>query len=118
MANFFAYFDPKERLGSRNILFLICCPAHRSKDVKQELEKAGLTPSEATSRRNMIPGRDKAFVFLSGGVNFASSKDMGSFYLRLVQILSKAKKVYRSFVQSNTCASRFYFCCIILAGSA
>ena len=102
MANFFAYFDPKERLGSRNILFLICSPAHQSKDVKQELEKAGLTPREATSRRDMIPGRDKAFVFVSGGINFASSEDMGGFYLRLVQILSKREKVQRSFVQSNT----------------
>ena len=102
MANFFAYFDPKERLGSRDILFLICCPAHQSKDVKQELEKTGLTPCEATSRRNMIPGRDKAFVFVSGGIKVARSEDMGCFYLRLVQILSKSKKVQRSFVQSDS----------------
>ena len=40
----------------------------------------------------MIPRRDKAFVFLSGGIDFASSEDMRSFYLRLVQILSKRKK--------------------------
>ena len=102
MANFFAYFDPKARLDSLDLLFFICCPAHRSKDVKQELEKAGLTPCEATSRRDMIPGRDKAFVFVSGGIKFASSEDMGSFYLRLVQVLSKRKKVQCSFVQSNT----------------
>ncbi|XP_044174645.1 uncharacterized protein LOC114951472 [Acropora millepora] len=82
VANFFAYFDPKERINSRDILFLICCPAHRSKDVKQELEKAGLTSREATSRRDMIPGRDKAFVFVSGGITFASDQDMGGFYLR------------------------------------
>ena len=93
VANFFAYFDPNERDGSDDILFLICCPAHQSKDVKQELKEAGLKPREATSRRDMIPGRDKAFVFVSGGVNFASSKDEGGFYLRLVQILSKGKKV-------------------------
>ena len=103
MANFFAYFDPKERRGSRDILFVICCPAHRSKDVNQDLEKAGLKPCEATSIKNMIPGRDKAFVFVSGAINFDSSEDMaGRFYLRLVQILSKRKKVQRSFVQSNT----------------
>ena len=99
VANFFAYFDPKERIGSRDILFLICSPAHRSKDVKQELEKAGLKPREAPSRKDMIPGRDKAFVFVSGGIKFASPEDMaGRFYLRLVQILSKRKKVQRSFV--------------------
>ena len=103
MANFFAYFDPKERKGSLDILFVICCPAHRSKDVNQDLEKAGLKPCEATSRKNMIPGRDKAFVFVSGAISFGSSEDMaGRFYLRLVQILSKRKKVQRSFVQSNT----------------
>ena len=87
MANFFAYFDPKERINFRDLLFLICCPAHRSIDVKQELEKAGLTFHEATSRRDMIPGRDKAFVFVSGGINFASPEDIGVCYLRLVHIL-------------------------------
>ena len=99
VANFFAYFDPKERIGSRDILFLICSPAHRSKDVKQELEKAGLKPREATSRRDMIPGRDKAFVFVSGGINFARSEDIGNVSLRLVEIFSKTKKDQRSFVQ-------------------
>ncbi|XP_015775967.1 PREDICTED: uncharacterized protein LOC107354065 isoform X14 [Acropora digitifera] len=82
VANFFAYFDPKERINSRDILFLICCPAHQRKDVKQELENAGLTSREATSRRYMIPGRDMAFVFVSGGDTFASDEDMGGFYLR------------------------------------
>ncbi|XP_044180813.1 uncharacterized protein LOC114963733 [Acropora millepora] len=82
MAKFFAYFDPEERLDSHDILFLICCPAHRSKDVKQELENAGLTSREASCSRDMIPGRDKAFVFVSGGIDFANSKDKGRFYLR------------------------------------
>ena len=118
MANFFAYFDPKERLGSHDILFLICCPAHRGYDVKQELEKAGLTPCEATSIRDMIPGRDKAFVFVSGGIRFANREDEGRFYLRLVQILSKRNKLQRSFVQSNTWTRLFGFCCIILAERA
>ena len=87
MANFFAYFDPNRRLGSRDILFLICCPGYQSEDVKQKLEKAGLTPCKATSRRCLIPGHDKAFVFVSGGIDFASSEDMGDFYLGLVQTL-------------------------------
>ena len=118
MANFFAYFDPKERINSRDILFLICCPAHQRKDVKQELEKAGLTSREATSRRYMIPGRDKAFVFVSGGITFASDEDMGGFYLRLGQILSKKKMAQRSFVQSSIWTRRFGYCCIILVGCA
>ena len=92
MASFFAYFDPKKRLGSRDILFLICCPSHRNEDVRQELEKAGLTADKATSRRYLIPRHDKAFVFVSGGIDFARSKDVGAFYLGLVQTLAKAKK--------------------------
>ena len=66
----------------------------------------------------MFPGRDKAFVFVSGGINFASSEDMGGFYLRLVEILSKRKKDQRSFVNSNNWARHFGFCCFILAGRA
>ena len=89
MANFFAYFDPKRRLGSRDILFLICCPVHRSEDVRQKF--AGFALSEATSRKYLIPQHDKAFVYVSGGIDFACSEDMKGFYLRLVQTLSKAK---------------------------
>ncbi|XP_044176229.1 uncharacterized protein LOC122959173 [Acropora millepora] len=81
MANFFAYIDPKKRLDSRNILFLICCPGHQSEDVRQKLEKRGLILSEATSRRDLIPRHDKAFVFLSKGFEFAGSEDTGDFYL-------------------------------------
>ena len=92
MANFFAYIDPKKRLDSRNILFLICCPGHRSEDVRQKLEKeAGLRRSEATSRRDLIPGHDKAFVFVSGGIEFANSEERGDFHLGLVHTSSKAK---------------------------
>ena len=89
MANFFAYFDPKKRLGSRDILFLICCPVDRSDDVRQK--HADFTLSEATSRKYLIPQHDKAFVSVSGGIDFACSEDMEGFYLRLVQTLSKAK---------------------------
>ena len=89
MANFFAFFDPKNRLGSRDILFLICCPVHRSEDVRQK--HASFTLGEATSRKYLIPQHDQAFVFVSGGIDFARSKDKGHFYLRLVQTLSKAK---------------------------
>ena len=88
MATFFAYFDPKKRLGSHDILFLICCPVHRSEDVRQKLENEGLTLSKATSREYLIPRHHKAFVFVSGGIDFARSKDKGHIFLRLVQTLS------------------------------
>ncbi|XP_044166053.1 uncharacterized protein LOC114949082 isoform X3 [Acropora millepora] len=80
MANFFAYFDPKKRLGSRDILYLICCPVHRSEDVRQK--HAGFTLSEATSRKYLIPQHDMAFVSVSGGIDFACSEDMEGFYIR------------------------------------
>ena len=109
MANFFAYFDPKMRLGSRDILFLICCPSHQSEDVKQKLENAGLTPCEATSRRYLIPRHDKAFVFVSEGIVFARSEDKGGFYLRLVLTLSKAEKF--NTVLSNVLTGRDVLVC-------
>lgn len=84
MANFFAYFKPTERRNSRCILFLICCPAHLREKVKQELENDGITSYDTTSRRNMMPGCDEAFVFVSGGVRPAREEDMKDFYLRLV----------------------------------
>ena len=84
VANFFAYFEPTECLQPRDILFLICCPAHLRENVKQEQEKKGIKPCDVTSRRNMIPGRDKAFVFVSGGVSPVFPEEKEDCYLRLV----------------------------------
>lgn len=69
VANFFAYFERTEYPQSRVILFLICCPAHLRENVKQEQVEEGIKPCDVTSTRNMIPGRDKAFVFVSGGAS-------------------------------------------------
>lgn len=68
VANFFAYFE-RTYPQSPVILFLICCPAHLRENVKQEQEKEGIKPCDVTSTRKMIPGRDKAFVFVSGGAS-------------------------------------------------
>ncbi|XP_074620464.1 uncharacterized protein LOC141879199 isoform X5 [Acropora palmata] len=103
VADFVAYFDPKKRLGSLDILFLICCPAHQSKEEKHELEKAGLTPCVVTSKRDMIPGRDKAFVFVSGGINFARSEDMGDFFLRF-----HGNKAHRDQLQVRLISDKVY----------
>ena len=84
VANFFAYFKPTECLNSSAILFLICCPNHLREKVKQELKNEGITPHDTTCRRIMIPGQDKAFVFVSGGVRPVRTEDMEDFYLRLV----------------------------------
>jgi len=81
LANFFAYFHPSERLHSQDVLHLICCPADLRKEVIQELERKDITASEASSRKKMIPGRDKAFVFVSGGISPVNTEDMDDFHL-------------------------------------
>ena len=54
--------------------------------MKQELTEDGFTASEETSRRDMIPTYDEAFVFVSGGVYSVSPEKVS---LRLVLIFSK-----------------------------
>ncbi|XP_068753648.1 uncharacterized protein [Montipora capricornis] len=81
-ANFFAYFQPAERLNSQDVLFLICYPVHLREMVKQEHVKEGITSRHVSSKRKMIPGQDKAFVFVSGGMCPVSLKDMDDLYLR------------------------------------
>ncbi|XP_015768822.1 PREDICTED: uncharacterized protein LOC107347436 [Acropora digitifera] len=106
VVDFFAYFDPKKRLGSHDILFLICCPTHQREKEKHELEKAGLTPyyDVVTSNIEMIPGHDRAFVFVSGGINFACSEDMaGGFYLRF-----HGNKAHRGQLQVRLISDKVY----------
>ena len=104
VAKFFAYFKPTERLHSRDILFLICCPAHLSKEVEQKRGRKGITPCEASSQRKMIPDRDKAFVSVSGGISASCSRDLENIYLWLVLYSTikkkkqKKKNVYVAFV--------------------
>ena len=43
VANFFGYVKPTQRLNSRDILSLICCPRHLRENVKQEIEREGIT---------------------------------------------------------------------------
>ena len=95
MANFFAYFKPTQRLHFRDILFLICCPAHLRKEVEQEREREKVTPCEASSQIKMIPERDKAFVFVSGGISPSCSQDLENIYLWLVLYSTVLKKKIR-----------------------
>ena len=85
VANFFAYFKPTQRLHFRDILFLICCPAHLRKEVEEEREREKITPCEASSQIKMIPEHDKAFVFVSGGISPSCSQDLENIYLLLVR---------------------------------
>ena len=82
-AVFFAYFPHEERPDSRDILYLICCPSQLKEKVWAEItnQANAPTPSDSSSRFNMIPGRDKAYVSLIGGIRAIEEDDMDEFYL-------------------------------------
>ena len=79
---FFAYFPPGDRRGSQDALHLICCPSHLRLQVTEELRKKDIKfPSEADSQKGMIPGHDKAYVSLSGGIKALEKNIMGNVHL-------------------------------------
>ena len=78
-ASFFAYFRP----DFPEILRLICCHTHLTKAVKQDLEKRDITYVDGSSMQDMIPGEDKAFVFVSGGICSFDDEDVNDIFLRL-----------------------------------
>lgn len=80
---FIAYFPPGDRPGSQDALHLICCPSHLRQKVTEELKDKNITfPSEADSQKGMIPGHDKAYVSLSGGIKALNKNVMENVYLR------------------------------------
>ena len=82
LAVFFAYFEEQDRArDSQDVLHLICCPAHLREGIIQELDERNVVPSEGNSWRKMIPGRDKAFVFVSGGISAVDVENMDDFHL-------------------------------------
>ena len=48
----------------------------------QDLEKRKVTFAYGSSMEDMIPGEDKAFVFLSGGIRPFDEEDVNKIYLR------------------------------------
>ena len=75
-AFFFAFFRP----DYREILVLICCPGHRRREVIRELKKfLKGTPSQGSSKGLLIPVQDKAFVFLSGGVQAHEPEELENY---------------------------------------
>ena len=77
-AVFVAYFQP----CSSTILYLMCCPAQLKQQVIQNLEDKGIKPCKGSSKKDMIPGHDKAFVFVSGGIRPFDENEMEDFYLK------------------------------------
>ena len=78
---FFAYFRP----DLLNILCLMCCPSHLKGEVVRQLEKQGITPICKNSKKDMVPGQDRASVFVSGGICPHVKSDMEEIYLRLLE---------------------------------
>ena len=84
LAVFFAYFPPEDRPDSQDILYLICCPSQLREKVRDEItNQANVpSPSDSSSRSPMIPGRDKAYVSLTGGIRAIDEDDMEEFHLQ------------------------------------
>ena len=78
---FFAYFRP----DFLNILCLMCCPAHIKGKVVKQLEIEGIKPICRNSKRDMVPGHDKASVCVSEGIYPHVKRDMEEIYLRLLE---------------------------------
>ena len=78
---FFAYFRP----DLLTILCLMCCPAHLKGEVIKQLEMQGITPICKNSKKDMVPGHDKASVFVSEGIYPYVKRDMEEIYLRLLE---------------------------------
>ena len=78
---FFAYFRP----DLVNILCLMCCPAHLKGEVVKQLETQGITHTCKNSKKDMVPGHDKASVFVSEGIYPYVERDMEEIYLRLLE---------------------------------
>ena len=80
---FFGYFPAEESHDSDDILYLICCPSHLRDPIVADVERRNITStSESDSIIKMIPGHDKAYVSLSGGIRAIHENCMDNFYLR------------------------------------
>ena len=77
-ASFFAYFRP----DIPDILRLICCHTHLTHAVIQDLENRDVIYADGSSKQDMIPGEDKAFVFVSGGICPFDDEDVDDVFLR------------------------------------
>ena len=76
LVGFVAYLGPLQ-----DVLHLICCPVH-GRWVFDDLEARGITFADGISTKRMIPGEDKAFVIVSGGIRPISVKEINDINLR------------------------------------
>lgn len=80
LAFFLAYLSAEWRVGSENILNLICCPFEQSEPLKYQ-RHSGYKIRYDNSRKKMITGKDKAYVSLAGGIEAVNEGDMDDFYV-------------------------------------
>ena len=78
---FFAYFRP----DFLTILCLMCCPAHLKEKLLERLKKQGIKPICQNSKKDMVPGHDKASVFVSEGIYPHVKSDMDEIYLKVLE---------------------------------
>ncbi|KAJ7370324.1 hypothetical protein OS493_033121 [Desmophyllum pertusum] len=74
--------------------------------VVDEIERGNIkSPSESDSIKNMIPGHDKAYVSLSGGIRAVDEDDMDNFHLRFEQKETEALVLNTGVLESlqSTC---------------
>ena len=74
---FVAYLGPLQ-----DVLHLICCPVHLRRWVFDDLEARGITFAHGIATKRRIPGEDKAFVIVSGGIRPISEKEINDIDLR------------------------------------
>ena len=83
LAMFFAYFPPRKRPNSQDILFLICCPSHLRDQVLADLERRNINLlRDADSVKKMIPRHDKAYISFSDGIGVVNENDAKNVHLR------------------------------------
>ena len=78
---FLAYFRP----DFLTILCLMCCPAHLKEEMVTQLKKQGINPIRQNSKKDMVPGHDKASVVVSDGIYPVVKSDMEEIYLKLIE---------------------------------
>ena len=77
LVEFVAYLGPLQ-----DVLHLICCPVHLRHWVFDDLKARGITFAHGTATKRRIPGEDKAFVIVSGGIRPISEKEINDINLR------------------------------------
>ncbi|KAJ7370314.1 hypothetical protein OS493_033109 [Desmophyllum pertusum] len=78
------------------------------KEVLEELKQENKSPSKSDSMIKMIPGHDKAYVSLSGGIKAVDEDEMHKSYLRFESDDRDLQVAVRVISDSGLSGVRFY----------